>query len=128
MRCAWATPKRWLLSPSPALRSPSPSLYASLFVFHLLTHLQGSQDKTIKLWDLSKLDSDGESAEVQASAKLTQRAHDKDINSVAVSPNDKFFVTGSQDKTAKVRTPRFFQRPFTLVGDSSRHSSGRRQT
>jgi U3 small nucleolar RNA-associated protein 13 len=33
---------------------------------------------------------------------LTEIAHEKDINSVSVSPNDKLIATGSQDKTAKV--------------------------
>jgi WD40 repeat protein len=33
---------------------------------------------------------------------VTEIAHDKDINSVSVSPNDRFIATGSQDKTAKV--------------------------
>ena len=32
----------------------------------------------------------------------TEIAHEKDINSVSVSPNDKMIATGSQDKTAKV--------------------------
>lgn len=32
----------------------------------------------------------------------TEIAHEKDINSVSVSPNDKLIATGSQDKTAKV--------------------------
>lgn len=35
-------------------------------------------------------------------AVLTTLAHRKDINSVDISPNDKFIATGSQDKTAKV--------------------------
>jgi U3 small nucleolar RNA-associated protein 13 len=34
--------------------------------------------------------------------KYTQLAHDKDINAMDVSPNDKLMVTGSQDKTAKL--------------------------
>ena len=29
-------------------------------------------------------------------------AHDKDVNAVAVSPNDAFAVSASQDRTAKV--------------------------
>lgn len=33
---------------------------------------------------------------------LTTIAHEKDINSICVSPNDKFIATGSMDKTAKV--------------------------
>lgn len=32
----------------------------------------------------------------------TTLAHQKDINSVNISPNDKLIATGSQDKTAKV--------------------------
>lgn len=32
----------------------------------------------------------------------TTLAHQKDINSVTISPNDKLIATGSQDKTAKV--------------------------
>ena len=32
----------------------------------------------------------------------TEIAHEKDINCVSVSPNDKLIATGSQDKTAKV--------------------------
>lgn len=40
--------------------------------------------------------------EVSLNATNTVLAHQKDINSVTVSPNDKFIATGSQDKTAKV--------------------------
>lgn len=32
----------------------------------------------------------------------TVRAHDKDINTIDVSPNSKLIATGSQDKTIKV--------------------------
>ena len=35
-------------------------------------------------------------------SRYTHQAHDKDINMVTVAPNDKWFATGSQDKTAKV--------------------------
>lgn len=34
--------------------------------------------------------------------RFTQRAHEKDINALAVSPNDKLFASGSQDKTIKI--------------------------
>ncbi len=34
--------------------------------------------------------------------RWTSKAHDKDVNSVCVSPNDKLIASGSSDKTAKV--------------------------
>ncbi len=43
-----------------------------------------------------------ESAEVaQLAVQRTWRAHEKDINSVAVSPNDALIATGSADRTVK---------------------------
>lgn len=64
----------------------------------------GSEDKTVKLWDLTTLFSSKKplTAPGHPIAKFTKKAHDKDINSVAVAPNDKLFATGSQDKLAKV--------------------------
>jgi U3 small nucleolar RNA-associated protein 13 len=61
----------------------------------------GSQDKTLKLWDLKDLLL-GSSKEKRAKARYTIKAHEKDINSIDVSPNDKLIATGSQDKTASV--------------------------
>ncbi|KAK3738537.1 hypothetical protein QZH41_012049, partial [Actinostola sp. cb2023] len=63
--------------------------------------VSGSQDSTFKIWSipLPNKDEDGLSSLV---VKITEKAHDKDINSVTVSPNDKLLATGSQDKTTKV--------------------------
>ena len=36
-------------------------------------------------------------------ATAAAAAHDKDINAVAVAPNDALLVTASQDRTAKAR-------------------------
>jgi U3 small nucleolar RNA-associated protein 13 len=55
----------------------------------------GSQDKTLKLWDLNE-------KERQVKARYTIKAHNKDINTIDISPNDKLIATGSQDKTASV--------------------------
>ena len=70
--------------------------------------LSGSEDRTLKRWHIptSLLSSrNAPAAPVQLKANLTCKAHDKDINSIAVSPNDKLIATGSQDKTVKVRAP-----------------------
>lgn len=60
----------------------------------------GSQDNTIKIWNVpSVFDND---SPVKMTVHFTEKAHDKDINSVTVSPNDKLLATGSQDKTARI--------------------------
>jgi WD40 repeat protein len=53
-------------------------------------------------------------------ARYTHQAHDKDINTVAISPNDKLFATGSQDKTAKV----WSCKDGSLVGVCKGHKRG----
>ncbi|KAF8910158.1 WD40-repeat-containing domain protein [Gymnopilus junonius] len=64
----------------------------------------GSQDRTIKMWDLSEVPSHAteETAAIRCKSLTTHKAHEKDINSLDVSPNDRFLVSGSQDRTAKI--------------------------
>lgn len=64
----------------------------------------GSQDRTIKMWDLSgvTLESAASGQESRMKSLSTTKAHDKDINSLDVSPNDKLLASGSQDRTAKI--------------------------
>lgn len=67
----------------------------------------GSQDRTIKMWDLVNVPSrsstmENDTAIVRCKSLTTQKAHEKDINSLDVSPNDRFLVSGSQDRTAKI--------------------------
>ncbi|XP_062840755.1 transducin beta-like protein 3 [Trichomycterus rosablanca] len=64
--------------------------------------VSGSQDCTVKVWDLPDVFPDEGDEPVQLDARITEKAHDKDINSVAVSPNDKLLASGSQDRTAKL--------------------------
>jgi U3 small nucleolar RNA-associated protein 13 len=52
-----------------------------------------SQDRTLKLWDITTL---------KARSLGTLRAHEKDINSLDISPNDRFLASGSQDKLVKI--------------------------
>ncbi|KAG7265372.1 hypothetical protein CRUP_004460 [Coryphaenoides rupestris] len=63
---------------------------------------KGSLFASLKVWDLpDNIDTATGSVHV-LSARVTEKAHDKDINSVAVSPNDKLLASGSQDRTAKL--------------------------
>ncbi|KAL1922510.1 uncharacterized protein VTP21DRAFT_10049 [Calcarisporiella thermophila] len=62
--------------------------------------LTASQDHTVKCWDISNIDKGKE--DLRPRALYTLKAHEKDINSICVAPNDKLFATGSQDKTAKI--------------------------
>ncbi|PRW60889.1 transducin beta 3 isoform A [Chlorella sorokiniana] len=61
----------------------------------------GGADKLLKVWDISEVSPDAEApAKLRVTAAVA--AHDKDINAVAVAPNDSVICTGSQDRTAKV--------------------------
>lgn len=60
-----------------------------------------SQDQCLKLWKLGK-DIETAAEPVNLSCINTTLAHDKDINCVSISPNDRFIATSSQDKTAKL--------------------------
>lgn len=64
--------------------------------------VSGSQDTCLKVWRLTpgQLESSDQLGEL--SVLHTVVAHEKDINSVCVSPNDKLIATGSQDKVAKI--------------------------
>ncbi|XP_031561382.1 transducin beta-like protein 3 isoform X2 [Actinia tenebrosa] len=80
--------------------------------------VSGSQDSTIKVWTVPQSNADLSVANMIV--KVTEKVHDKDVNSVAVSPNDKLLATGSQDKTAKVwRT-----KDGTLLGTLRGHKRG----
>src|SRR5262249_21733998 len=65
--------------------------------------VSGSSDRTLKVWDLVSLLSAAPSSSSAAAAALTpvftKLAHEKDINCLAVSPNDKLIACGAQDKT-----------------------------
>jgi len=56
--------------------------------------ISGSIDTTLKLWKINE--------KREFSVKFTVKAHEKDINSVCVAPNDKLIASGSSDRTAKI--------------------------
>lgn len=77
------------------------------------------QDNCLKLWKLPTQWSNV-SQSIVLNATLTQIAHQKDINSITFSPNDKLLATGSQDKTAKI----WSVEDLSLVGVLRGHRRG----
>ncbi|PHT87692.1 hypothetical protein T459_09798 [Capsicum annuum] len=61
--------------------------------------VSGSSDRTLKVWNLDAV-SDNNEESLTLKTKAVVAAHDKDINSLAVSPNDSLVCSGSQDRTA----------------------------
>ena len=94
----------------------------------------GSQDRTVKMWDLDGLPltcpvppaGEGAFEPLRPRSPLTQKVHDKDINSLDISPNDKLLATGSQDKTAKIFEIEVSNRgaSIKLVGTLKGHKRG----
>ncbi|KAH3672193.1 hypothetical protein WICMUC_004422 [Wickerhamomyces mucosus] len=66
--------------------------------------ITGSSDLTIKKWKVPKpsKNNDDQLPYIVKTSEYTRRAHEKDINSLDISPNDEFFATASYDKTGKV--------------------------
>ncbi|KAK4264339.1 hypothetical protein QN277_025534 [Acacia crassicarpa] len=63
--------------------------------------VSGSSDHTLKVWSIAG-PSDSGVLPISLKSKAVVAAHDKDINSVAVAPNDSLVCSGSQDRTACV--------------------------
>lgn len=64
--------------------------------------LSGSQDKTIKRWDISKNLATTSSSSSSTRAVYTRKAHDKDINAISINHSSTLFASASQDRTAKI--------------------------
>ena len=58
--------------------------------------MTGSQDRTIKRWNVSKTSASS------SRALYTRKAHDKDINAISLSSTSSFFASASQDRTVKI--------------------------
>lgn len=70
--------------------------------------VSASQDTTLKLWTIHASKNEAKEMEYKLLVKSTEVAHQKDINTVAISPNDKLIATGSQDKTIKVNWNKYY--------------------
>lgn len=84
-----------------ARRASSPGAPYSPFI------VTASQDRTVKIWDLSPVNTLLSSTQpiahpIQLKSLVTQRVHEKDINCLDISPNNAMLATGSQDRTAKI--------------------------
>ena len=67
--------------------------------------MTGSQDRTIKRWTIPRPASSSHKSPHQSSqarALYTRKAHDKDINSLSLSPDANLFASASQDRTVKI--------------------------
>lgn len=61
----------------------------------------GSQDKTIKRWNIGKPETSSANPG-PARAAYTRKAHEKDINSISINPQSTLFASASQDRTVKI--------------------------
>ncbi|CAO1596566.1 U3 small nucleolar RNA-associated protein 13 [Xanthoria calcicola] len=66
--------------------------------------LTGSQDKTVKRWNVGKPSKTDTKSGTQplSRAIYTRKAHDKDINAISVSYDNALFASASQDRTVKI--------------------------
>lgn len=70
--------------------------------------LTGSQDKTIKRWEIAKMSSSTKASATKrgshtpSRARYTRKAHDKDINAISMNHNSTLFASASQDRTVKI--------------------------
>ena len=60
--------------------------------------ITGSQDRTVKRWEIHRTNS----SDKPSKALYTRKAHDKDINSIALHPSLPLFASASQDRTVKI--------------------------
>lgn len=78
------------------------SAYASTVSSKQALLLSAASDKTIKRWSFPSSSSSSSSCQVIKDSVATVLAHDKDINALALSPNDAILASASQDKTIKL--------------------------
>lgn len=78
--------------------------------------VSAGQDNSIKVWDFDASIPEDNALKVVNSAKMTILAHQKYVNVIRVSPNDKMIASASQDKSIKVWNPANLSLLLTLTG------------
>lgn len=81
--------------PTGSAAHSNPTAYPPAFL------VTGSQDKTIKRWDISKPHTSSANPG-SARAAYTRKAHEKDINAISINPQSTLFASASQDRTVKI--------------------------
>ncbi|XP_030755318.1 transducin beta-like protein 3 [Sitophilus oryzae] len=81
--------------------------------------VSASQDTCLKLWEIPQDIINKNGKDLSLNCTHTAIAHQKEINSVAVSPNDKIIASASQDKTVKLWNER-----LELMGVLKGHKRG----
>lgn len=64
--------------------------------------ITGSQDQTIKRWDVPRSSKEKDGKKGSPRAVYTRKAHDKDINAISVNHTGQLFASASQDRTVKI--------------------------
>lgn len=81
--------------PTGSAAHSNPTAYPPAFL------VTGSQDKTIKRWDIVKPNASSVYSG-SARAAYTRKAHEKDINAISINPQSILFASASQDRTVKI--------------------------
>lgn len=81
--------------PSDSAAFSNPSSHPPKFL------ITGSQDQTVKRWNI-KLDGVPDTEKAQTRADYTRKAHDKDINALAMNHDSSLFASASQDRLVKI--------------------------
>ena len=109
----WDTEKGQLVE---RLEGHKDSVYSVAFSPTGLELLSGSLDKTIKLWELSAPRAGPGMIPKQGNCKTTFAGHKDFVLSVALSPDGKWVVSGSKDRSVQFWNPLDGQPQFMLQG------------
>lgn len=89
----------------------------------------GSADKTLKMWNLKALRKRYNCGQrddelISVSSLATVKAHDKDVNAISISPNDRLIASASQDKLIKIWNAQPGNTLLSLCGVCRGHKRG----